>query len=76
MGRLVILLIVTAGLPGMLLGSVAAFLAFGTMPLPLEATGAGLPEQPVLAVLGMVLAALLLAGSGVMARSWRLVDLQ
>ncbi|HWL71714.1 MAG TPA: hypothetical protein VNS22_25505 [Geminicoccus sp.] len=76
MGRLVILLIVAAGLPGVLLGSIAAFLAFGIMPAPLRATGASLPDQPLLVVLGLVLAALLLAGTAAVARNWRPVELQ
>jgi hypothetical protein len=76
MGRLVILLIVAAGLPGVLLGSIAAFLAFGSMPAPLQATAVSLPDQPLLVVLGLVLAALLLAGTRAMARNWRLAGLQ
>ncbi|WP_159712968.1 hypothetical protein [Geminicoccus flavidas] len=76
MGRLVILLIVAAGLPGALLGSIAAFLAFGSMPGPLQASGAILPDQPLLVVLGLVLAALLLAGTGAVARNRRLAGLQ
>ena len=76
MGRLVILLIVAAGLPGVLLGSIAAFLAFGSMPGPLLARGTSLPDQPLLVMLGLVLAALLLAGTGAVARSRQLAGLQ
>jgi hypothetical protein len=74
MGRLVVLLVVTAGLPGILLGAGMAFLAFGRLPiLPdgaswLDGASWSVPGGSLLAMASIVLAAVALA-TGVAARA-------
>ncbi|WP_157505653.1 hypothetical protein [Geminicoccus roseus] len=67
MGRLVMLLVLAAGLPGILLGTGLAALAFGPPPILPDMAGWTVPGSPV-AMAALVLAAIALIATGAIAR--------
>lgn len=67
MGRLVMLLILAAGLPGVLLGTGLALLAYGSLEILPSSTAWALPGGPMLAM-ALITVAVLLAATGTAAR--------